>query len=195
MSITDSLKDKLKGVILDLSPLQSYKDQPIWQQQAKDKIDRLRKIDPKYVTPLYEVAFIHGYVEGRVEAVEEKRLAKTPGQFVEIKLDDGRIYHISKAKIADDRATFYSERDTETDYSEEYNFLMSNTEEANDIVLEWLWNEMDWWEMNPVLVHDERRELRDCTVEKYYHVQVQGQPCLPGLLIDENLPKVKNETE
>lgn len=181
MTLSEELRNKLKGVTLDLSPLQSYKDQKLWQEQAKKKIDFLRSVHPPSVTPIYEVAYIHGYVEGRVEALEEKRLKKTPGKMIEIVLTDGRVYHISKHLVADNRAKHYAENDPHTSYQEEYDYTMGETYEATD----WLFNQMDWYDLNPILVEDRRPALKDAEVDDYNCVTVDGQPCLPGVLIDE----------
>lgn len=69
--ISEGLRQKLKGVVLDLSSLKHYRYESYWIEKAVKKIEFLRKAHPDKVDSSYEAGFKHGYVEARVDALEE----------------------------------------------------------------------------------------------------------------------------
>lgn len=60
---------------------------------------------------------------------------------IKITLADGRIYSVSGHDVADNRAIYYSSRDSSTTYQEEYDFAIADDYELKD----WLFGNMDWW--------------------------------------------------
>lgn len=84
---------------------------------------------------------------------------------VVIKLADGRIYSIPVSVIAANRAKYYAEKDKDTTYDAEYDFVMEDDYEAAD----WLFNNMDWYEHNPTLEEAGKLcELKDAEVIDSY---------------------------
>lgn len=195
MTISQEMQDKLKGVTLDLSPLKSYKDQPLWEAQAEKKIAFLKSAYPNLFDATYERGYEHGYIEGRVEALEEVRPVRKPGRFVEIELVDGRVYRIPRHVVANNRANYYAERDKSTTYQEEYDYLMEETKDADSEVHEWLFNEMDWYELNPQLVRHDVPKLKDADVSGVSFCKILDDACSPGILIDSSVPRFENETK
>lgn len=69
---------------------------------------------------------------------------------VYLTLEDGRVYFLPLHVVAHDRATYYAERDKDTTYQEEYDYAMS--EDGRDCAMDWLFNNMDWFDHNPTFV-------------------------------------------
>ncbi len=84
---------------------------------------------------------------------------------VMIELEDGRIYSIPVKVIAANRADYYVKNDKDTTWDEEFNFVMSDDDEAID----WLFNNMNWYEHNPKLEEEgQMPDLSEATVEDTY---------------------------
>lgn len=62
-------------------------------------------------------------------------------KIVKIKSDCGRVFSINAMEVAKDRATYYSQRDSDTSYEEELVYTHSEDSELT----EWLFNNMNWW--------------------------------------------------
>lgn len=77
-----------------------------------------------------------------------------------IQLADGRTYSIKAHDVAHNRASYYTERDEDTTYAEEYEFTVNDRYELTD----WLFNQMDWYELNPQLVEHNLEPLHKCEV-------------------------------
>ena len=75
-----------------------------------------------------------------------------------------RGFEIDVHEIADDRAKYYAERDEDTTYEEEYQFLCEDNMEVTD----WLFNNMDWYECSSLKeVEVEDLPLSDLRIEDY----------------------------
>ena len=81
-------------------------------------------------------------------------------KLVYITLADGRVFTVKAHDIAHNRASYYDETDEDTSYAEEYEFTINDRYELTD----WLFNQMDWYELNPQLVEHELKELHECEV-------------------------------
>ena len=58
-----------------------------------------------------------------------------------LKIDDGGfVWHIPLEKIADNRAKYYAERDSDTTYEEEFSYAM----EDRHIAIDWFLSNMDY---------------------------------------------------
>lgn len=94
-------------------------------------------------------------------------MSKKKVKKVFIKLEDGRTYSILAHAVAHDRATYYAEKDTDTTYQDEYDYVMSD--DGDDELFDWLWNNMNWYEHDPVLeATDEPDDLSDVEVSSSY---------------------------
>jgi hypothetical protein len=75
---------------------------------------------------------------------------------IELRLSNDQVYRIEANKIAHDRAKNYMDDDSyespESAYKEEYDYTIGSEEELRD----WLLNNMDWYDLDPVFVRDER---------------------------------------
>jgi hypothetical protein len=82
---------------------------------------------------------------------------------IRITLEDGRVFSVEASAVAHDRASYYAAKDPDTSYQEEYDFTLGDSSELVD----WLQNNMNWWEMNPRLEgQKEQPALRDAEVEQ-----------------------------
>lgn len=82
-----------------------------------------------------------------------------------IELADGRTYSLPVHVIAADRAAYYAARDKDTDYKDEYDFVMRDSSEAHD----WLFNNMNWYEHGPTLEKAAvPPDLKDAEVDNAY---------------------------
>lgn len=57
-----------------------------------------------------------------------------------VRFSDGRIFRIPSEIVADDRAEYYSDRDDNTNYEDEYKYSIQNAFELYD----WVKNNMNW---------------------------------------------------
>lgn len=64
-----------------------------------------------------------------------------------IKLEDGRLFSIPATIVADDRAKHYEKYDKDTTYMEEFDHAMDDEMD----LLDWLYSNMDWYELDPKL--------------------------------------------
>lgn len=60
--------------------------------------------------------------------------------------DNGAKWAIPVHNIADDRAKYYAEKDKDTTYQEEYDYVMRDNYEAQD----WFFNNMNWEDIKDV---------------------------------------------
>ena len=82
-----------------------------------------------------------------------------------IHLEDGRVYSLPVRTVAHERAMDITERDEDTNYVDELQYLMS--EEGEDQMLDHLFNNMDWYKHNPKFVRAAPPvELKDATIAK-----------------------------
>lgn len=81
-----------------------------------------------------------------------------------IALADGRTYSVLAHDVAHNRATHYAERDKDSTYQSEYDFTISDKFELTD----WLFNQMDWYEMSPVLEKTEQDPLNQAEILETY---------------------------
>jgi len=86
---------------------------------------------------------------------------------VKIKLQDGRTYSIDATKVAENRAKHYAD-DPDSSYESEYKYTLENEDELTD----WLFNNMNWYELNPILESSFLPELSDAEVEESEVVDV-----------------------
>lgn len=96
--------------------------------------------------------------------------SEKPYRFVDLTLEDGREFRIEAHKIAHDRASHYGNSDEfesfEEGYKEEYDYTICNSDELG----EWLFNNMDWYELEPLLLRINVPDLCDAVVDaKNYH--------------------------
>jgi hypothetical protein len=93
-----------------------------------------------------------------------------PYTHIDLTLEDGREYRIEAHKIAHYRANHYGKSSEfpsfQEGYKEEYDYTICNSDELG----EWLMNNMDWYELEPVLIRHELPDLSDArVVAKNYH--------------------------
>lgn len=69
---------------------------------------------------------------------------------IQIELEDGRIYCIDAHKVAHDRATDVAEAGES--YQEQYEHMMTEVDGSD--LIDWLLNNMDWYELEPRLIRD-----------------------------------------
>lgn len=71
-------------------------------------------------------------------------------KFLEIS-EGGYVWHVPVHNIADNRSKYYAEKDPDTTYQEEYDYLMGDDSE----VVDWYSNNMDFEDIEAfaVLVH------------------------------------------
>lgn len=86
---------------------------------------------------------------------EVNATSSIPFKYIQLKLEDGRIYRIDASKVAHDRAKHYGKSNEypsfEEGYKEEYEFTICNSYELGD----WLKSNMDWYDLDPeFLGHD-----------------------------------------
>lgn len=86
-----------------------------------------------------------------------------------VEFTNGAVWGIPLATVADNRATYYAEKDKDTTYQEEYDYVMSDDYEG----LDWFLNNMNWvdvmmdaYEIKPPRTFDPGRELdeAECSV-------------------------------
>lgn len=70
--------------------------------------------------------------------IETRRCDKS----IILETEEGRSFKIAVDEIANNRATYYAERNSDTTYQEEYDFTYDDNSESYD----WLMNNMDWYE-------------------------------------------------
>lgn len=85
--------------------------------------------------------------------------------------NNGAVWSIPVHFIADNRAKFYVERDVDTTYQEEYDFVMRDHYEAKD----WFFNNMDWDQVKDVAVqiHCPTFDPSDLTNVKDSYLEVE----------------------
>lgn len=57
--------------------------------------------------------------------------------------DAGFVWHVPLRAVADHRARYYAEKDPDTTYQEEFDYVMDDHGEG----LDWFWNNMDFREV------------------------------------------------
>ena len=77
-----------------------------------------------------------------------------------ITLDDFRVVSIDAHLVAHDRAEYYSKNDTDTSYQEEYDYSIGDNFELVD----WLFNNMDWFELSLTLEPSKFKPFSECEV-------------------------------
>ncbi len=61
---------------------------------------------------------------------------------IKLRSDCGRNFEIDAHEVADHRSTYYKNKDPDTTYTEEYDWVIQDSMELTD----WLFNNMDWYE-------------------------------------------------
>lgn len=61
---------------------------------------------------------------------------------IQIKTDCNRMFNVDASEIAENRSRYYSERDDDTTYQEEYDYIINDDSE----MIDWMQNNMDWYE-------------------------------------------------
>lgn len=79
---------------------------------------------------------------------------------VYIELADGRTYSVSAHDVAHDRAKYYADLDDTSSYEKEYKFTAEDGFELTD----WLFGNMNWWEMSPKLEKHELEPLSSAEI-------------------------------
>lgn len=83
---------------------------------------------------------------------------------IKINTECGHEYEIDLHEIADNRAKYYAKTDTSTTYEEEYEYVM---EDYQDEALDWLLNNMDWYETSSLrLVQKVKKKPNDMKIKK-----------------------------
>jgi hypothetical protein len=77
-----------------------------------------------------------------------------------IKLANRQTYAVSAHEVAHDRADYYARNDQSTSYEEEYEYTANESHE----LLDWLYNQMSWWELKPQFVEEEKLKIKDMEV-------------------------------
>lgn len=92
-----------------------------------------------------------------------------PYETIGITLLDGREYRVKAHDVAHDRAEYYVKFDSDTTYQEEYDYCIADSDELGD----WLMNNMDWYELNPVLIRHDVPDLCDAGIyaKNYYRAR------------------------
>lgn len=78
---------------------------------------------------------------------------------IRITLADGRVYGIDADKVAHDKAKDCESQ--EDSYDIWYSSILANDAELE----EWLHNNMNWYELEPVLLQHFLKPIRDCDIE------------------------------
>ena len=97
--------------------------------------------------------------------------SEKPYKYINLSLEDGRVYRIDAHKVAQDRASHYGKSDKypsfEDGYKEEYDYTITSPDELG----EWLMNNMDWYELDPQYSGRTEHDLSDAQVteKNYYH--------------------------
>lgn len=78
---------------------------------------------------------------------------------IRITLTDGRIYGIDAEKVAEDYAKTHDD-DPDTTYQENFDHCFGDNETLED----WLFNNMNWYELDPVLIQHFLEPLEDCEI-------------------------------
>jgi hypothetical protein len=91
---------------------------------------------------------------------------------IKLNTTENRSFTIDLDEVACDRATYYSERDTDTSWQEEYDYTYDDPFEPFD----WLMNNMNWDECKTLKeVPRSSSKLRDLEVEEKYIIDNEGQ--------------------
>jgi|TARA_R110000851_G_scaffold298994_4_gene454794 hypothetical protein len=63
---------------------------------------------------------------------------------IKLTTECGREFTVDLHEVAENRSVYYAEKDSETSYDSEYDFIVSDENYAID----WMQNNMDWYEMD-----------------------------------------------
>lgn len=80
-------------------------------------------------------------------------------EFIYVKFPDNRVFKIPAEVIADSFAQYYSDKDEDRSYEDEYNFAMEDPYQLHD----WLMNNMNWEDVEDEaeLVRHEKSDLHE----------------------------------
>ena len=67
-------------------------------------------------------------------------------KYLRVTMPDGTIWEIPAERIAENRARYYSDRDEDTTFQEEFDYTMGENSE----LLDWAPNNMDWADVEDV---------------------------------------------
>lgn len=81
-------------------------------------------------------------------------------KYITFTYENGAEWRIPLEIVADNRATYYTNRDKDTTYEEEYRFVMTDHYEGID----WFFNQMNWDEV-PAFQYVAPREFHPATTD------------------------------
>lgn len=76
-------------------------------------------------------------------------------KYIYVEFNENEIWKFPASIVADNRAKYYSERDKDTTYEEEYEFTMSDESE----LIDWMMNNMDWCDVSSQSIFVSRKEI------------------------------------
>ncbi len=89
---------------------------------------------------------------------------KTSKKKIDIFTECNRHFQIDAHEVIHDRSSYYAERDKDTTYEEEYEFLDGDHSEITD----WLFNNMDWYECKTLKeIPSKPKSLRNVEICEY----------------------------
>lgn len=71
-----------------------------------------------------------------------------------LKTQSNRTFQIDAHEVIHNRSKYYADRDPDTIYDEEYEYLLDDESE----VFDWLFNNMDWYECKTLIELDVSKE-------------------------------------